>query len=646
VILLILIPVIFIPLRSYMLKKTLSAVSNKLKVHHYQVKWDGVSFRGLKSLVFKEVIIRSEDNNNEIHIDSLSLGVRIIPLIFKNIRINKFACREISVRYQTNNPDHTAGNQVQHDSSGIFSQLAGVDLADQTNRFIRRFFKYVPSIAVIRLLDINITYNEKSTRISIDNFAMLQGEVTGMLILSGDGATTHIPVKGQFDKGSHIAEVILISTDTGMFPVPLLRDKYGIKAGFDSLYFAVDLSDHSRQLVNVSGKFNISGLEVVGERLSASRIKINRFRSSFLTHLGKDQAELDSTTKVYLNEIRLRPFFRLGITAKPAIDFELLPVDWNAGIFFASLPAGMFTSLIGLKAEGTLHHFLRFSVDINNPDSLIFATRLTSDNFRILEYGNDDYRLINGSFNHHVYEQGQLKTTFVVGHENPDFIDFDQISPFLRAAVMTSEDGSFFFHNGFNPEAFRESIVTNIRENRFARGGSTLSMQLVKNVFLTRNKTIARKIEEALIVWLIENQNLVSKQRMYEVYLNLIEWGPGIYGINQASWFYFNKKPCDLSLQESIFLASIVPNPRWYKYTFIENGVPKPFFENYFDRMEELMVRKQFITAEDTNKTDPFVILRGRAAEAFAAVDTIRADSLIMKELEKIPAVVKLNIVK
>ncbi len=109
---------------------------------------------------------------------------------------------------------------------------------------------------------------------------------------------------------------------------------------------------------------------------------------------------------------------------------------------------------------------------------------------------------------------------------------------------MTSEDGSFFYHNGFNPNAFRESIVTNIKEKRFARGGSTISMQLVKNVFLTRNKTLARKIEEALIVWMIENKNLVSKQRMYEVYLNIIEWGPGIYGINQARQILFRKNTC------------------------------------------------------------------------------------------------------
>jgi len=104
-------------------------------------------------------------------------------------------------------------------------------------------------------------------------------------------------------------------------------------------------------------------------------------------------------------------------------------------------------------------------------------------------------------------------------------------------------------------------MILNIKERRFARGGSTITMQLVKNVFLNRNKTIARKMEEILLVWLIENQQLCSKERMFEVYLNIIELGPHIYGANEAAHFYFNKDASKLTLPESIFIASIIPRP-------------------------------------------------------------------------------------
>jgi hypothetical protein len=461
--------------------------------------------------------------------------------------------------------------------------------------------------------------------------------MTAMVKITGDTETIEIPLTGKLDKATSIIELNLTNADTSLLPVPLLKDKYGFQAGFDSLAFHLDVSDKNRHRVHLKGQFSITGFELKGQRLSTDNITINQFKSSFGVNIGSHYLEIDSSTIAYLNTIRLNPYLRISLEHNPVINIKVLPVSWNAADFFNSLPQGMFTSLTGLKAEGLLHYYLNFSVDLSNPDSLKFDTRLTSDNLKIAEFGIDDYRSMNGSFTHRVYEKGRLVASFLVGSENPDFVSLESISKFLRAAVMTSEDGSFYYHNGFNPEAFRESIVTNIKEKRFARGGSTITMQLVKNVFLTRNKTLARKIEEALIVWLIETKNLVPKQRMYEVYLNIIEWGPGVYGINQASHFYFDKNPANLDLQESVYLASIVPHPKWYKYTFVTNGVPRPFYGNYFNRMKQLMVRKEFILPGDTTNVRPEVVLKGSAARVFAASDSVVVDSVGFNELDLIP---------
>ena len=377
-------------------------------------------------------------------------------------------------------------------------RLAETNLSDITSRYIHRFFSYVPSKTRIQLFETRIFYAGKTTVIGFRDLNILHSKVTGTLLLSSKKSTAEISIDGRFKKSSYLAEVMLVNQSDSLLPLPILNDKYGIITGFDTVNILLDMSEHSRRLVNLSGKFNLSGLQLGGQRISSSSIKISNFNSSFLVHVGEKYVELDSSTQAYLNKIGIRPYLQVQMLKKPYVQFELLPVTWNAGDFFSSLPEGMFTSVNGLKASGTLHYFLNFSVDMAVPDSLKFETALTAENFRILEYGTDDYRKMNGSFYHEVYEKGKLKTAFIVGSDNPDFVPFDNISPFLRAAVMTSEDGSFFFHNGFNPEAFRESIVTNIKENRFARGGSTLSMQLVKNVFLTRNKTLGRKIEEAL----------------------------------------------------------------------------------------------------------------------------------------------------
>lgn len=625
-------------IRGFILQKAIHAVNARVKNHQYTAHWDEAGFKGVNTVFVKGIYIQSISGSNELFMDSVSVRIRILPLLLKKIRIREFECRTISVRYRAEKKSfEKAIAKADHDG-GMLNLVRNKDLSDMANKYIRRLFSYAPAKTRINRIQVRISSTGNPTLIALHGFSMANGKMTAKMVLAGDKYRTEIPMEGRFDKSSSVIEFQLSNADTSLLPVPLLREKYGISVDFDSLTFMVNLSDRNRHLVNAEGIFSFAGFVLNGERLSTSDIKIDHFRSSFLVHVGSHSLEVDSITRVNLNRIRLLPYFRLDLAGEPEIKLRLLPVNWAAGDFFSSLPQGMFTSLTGLKAEGKLHFFLDFSVNLNNPDSLFFDMKLREEDFKIIAYGADDYRMLNGDFIHKVYERGRLVTAFLVGAGNPDFVPFEQISPYLRAAVMTSEDGSFFYHNGFNPNAFRESIVTNIKEKRFARGGSTISMQLVKNVFLTRNKTLARKIEEALIVWMIENKNLVSKQRMYEVYLNIIEWGPGIYGINQASRFYFEKTPAMLDLRESVYLASIVPRPKWYKYTFDSNGMIKPFFGNYFNRLKELMVRKEFIGPGDTVGVRPVITLTGPAAQVFSIPDSTVTDSLIMDKLRIKPS--------
>ena len=270
-------------------------------------------------------------------------------------------------------------------------------------------------------------------------------------------------------------------------------------------------------------------------------------------------------------------------------------------------------NLADIKTIGNLSYYLNFSVDLNTPDSLYFYSELKPEGFKIQHFGKVNLGFINDPFEYTAFEEGKPFRTFWVGTENPNYKTFSQIPDFLKFALLTSEDGAFFYHQGFVPDAFKESIITNIKQHRFARGGSTISMQLVKNVYLNRNKTVARKFEEALIVWLIENLRLVSKERMYEVYLNIIEWGPGIYGANEAAHFYFDKDVSKLSLAESIFLASIVPRPKGFKYSFDENHQLKESLSDYYRRVSEKMLKREQINEQEFNNLKSKVELKGPA---------------------------------
>lgn len=142
-------------------------------------------------------------------------------------------------------------------------------------------------------------------------------------------------------------------------------------------------------------------------------------------------------------------------------------------------------------------------------------------------------------------------------------VPYERIPKYVIDAVVVAEDGTFWSHGGFDWYEFRESFLRNIREGRFARGASTITQQLVKNLFLSSSKDPVRKLKEWILTWKMEKS--LSKTRILELYLNIIEWGDGIYGIGAAAQQYFQKPVEELTREESARLAAVIPNPKRYR---------------------------------------------------------------------------------
>ena len=150
----------------------------------------------------------------------------------------------------------------------------------------------------------------------------------------------------------------------------------------------------------------------------------------------------------------------------------------------------------------------------------------------------------------------------VLGPNNPHWTPFSQIPLALLWTVIVAEDDTFYQHNGFNVSAIRDALWEDIKRRRFVRGGSTITQQLAKNLYLSKKKSFVRKLKEAAIAWKLERH--LDKNRILELYLNIIEWGPGVYGIEEAGWHYFRKPPADLNFFECVMLAAIIPSPQRY----------------------------------------------------------------------------------
>jgi membrane peptidoglycan carboxypeptidase len=138
-------------------------------------------------------------------------------------------------------------------------------------------------------------------------------------------------------------------------------------------------------------------------------------------------------------------------------------------------------------------------------------------------------------------------------------VPYSAISRFMEVAVLTTEDGRFPRHHGFDDEAIVNSIRENLRTGRFVRGASTISMQLARNVYLGRERTISRKLQEAVLTLYLEQE--LTKQELMELYLNVIEFGPLVYGVGPAARHYFNTSAGSLSLGQALYLSSILPSP-------------------------------------------------------------------------------------
>lgn len=143
------------------------------------------------------------------------------------------------------------------------------------------------------------------------------------------------------------------------------------------------------------------------------------------------------------------------------------------------------------------------------------------------------------------------------------WVNYTAIAPIAKRAVVASEDDRFMEHHGFDWTGMQAAFEKNLAEGEFAAGGSTISQQLARNLFLSPSKNLLRKGEEALITVMLEAT--LGKRRILELYLNVVEWGDLIYGIGAASEVYFHKPPRALTPFEAAFLAAMLPNPRFYQ---------------------------------------------------------------------------------
>ena len=171
------------------------------------------------------------------------------------------------------------------------------------------------------------------------------------------------------------------------------------------------------------------------------------------------------------------------------------------------------------------------------------------------------------------------------------WVSLGRISPYVIKAVIIAEDDKFWTHEGFDFEAMQKALAKDIQKKKLKAGGSTISQQLAKNLYLSPSKNPVRKIKEAILTWRIERN--LTKKRIIEIYLNVAEWGEGIFGIEAAANHYYGKAASLLTAEEAAKLACVLPNPR----RFAPTGTAR-YVASRADFIYQIMVRRGIVIPE------------------------------------------------
>ena len=286
-----------------------------------------------------------------------------------------------------------------------------------------------------------------------------------------------------------------------------------------------------------------------------------------------------------------------------------------------SIPTALVPDVRAMEFTGTFGATGKLAFDTRALDDLELSYRI-DDQCKFVHAPEEFEReRFTHPFEHQVYLPDGSVAEEETGPGSEAWVDLDHISPFMQVAVLTTEDGAFFKHLGFNHAAIRASIIANLKAGKFIRGASTISMQLTKNLFLSREKTVSRKLEEVILT--DYEEQTFSKNEIMELYLNVIEFGPDIYGIGAAADHYFGRKPDELNLAESLFLSSLLPNPIGYQKLY-EKGEISPSWTRNIHTLMQIAFKSGKISQQELDEglgraSDFFQRRRPRAPEAATA---------------------------
>ncbi len=623
--------------REALLQKMMAkAVEKAERDYGLEVKIGEAGFSGLSTVHMTDITVVPKDRDTLTTISDIIVGVKLFPLILGNVKLSQVILNDGKINVVFKDSLSNLDFILKRKKKDNPEKKNKLDLADLAHNLLNQLLYKIPDDMEVKNLLLTVNDNDTAKLTFLTTTATIDGgDLKSTILVNGNAATWH--VNGTVNPGGKKLDVKFFA-DGKKVELPYLNEKLHAKLSFDTVRTEMKSADYSGDDFKIEGSWSVRNLLINHAKIASNDILVPDAKIDANMLIGSNFVSLDSSSTVFLKKAIIHPYLKYTLSPNKIYEVKLLAPEQDAQEIFNSFPQGLFESLEGLKVSGKVRYDLNFYLDASLPDSVKFSSGLTPNNFKIIKWGKTNLQKINQEFVYTPYERGKRMRDIVIGPSNPNYTPLSEVSSNFKNAILTSEDPSFFSHKGFVSESIRKSFAVNFKEKRFVRGGSTISMQLVKNVFLSRQKTLARKAEEILIVWLIENNRLISKNRMLEVYFNIIEMGENVYGIGEATRHYFGKTPYELNIGEGIFLANIVPRPKIALYKFKGDGGLKDYLYPYFKYIGAIMARRG-LTGPDSSGYGFYNVHLREGLRKYLLPDSTAIDTNAFDSDDPLPAI-------
>jgi hypothetical protein len=620
--------------RDSLLQTAIVKIENKM-ANDYDTKLfvEKANFEGVSSVQFQKINVVPNNADTLFSVEKVTAKINLFKLLVGTIQLEKLEMKNGFIQLVKNKNGRNFDAFLKHKKDDN-SPSENSNYAKSTYRLLTRVLNLIPT--EMQLENLSFRMNDMGRKVTLKtNQLLLKDEVLATTIdVKTNSYFQKWNIKGTANPRNKTADLKFFNSDNSKIIVPYLNERFGLLSSFDSIHLNITKIEMESGELHIDGFSSIANLTLSHPKIASKEVVIKKALFDYRFLFGEHFMAIDSSSTIQMNEVKMHPYAEYSTEQDTVYKLKIAIPKMKAQQFITSLPNGLFSHFVGMQTQGNFEYKLDYKFVKHKPKQLVFESKLTKENLRILKYGEANLSKLNSEFTYRAMENGVPQRPILVGPSNPNYTPIDQISPYLQKAVLTCEDPSFFSHRGFINDAFKQSIIKNLKTKKFSRGASTISMQLVKNVFLTREKTLSRKLEEILLVYILENNHISSKQRMLEVYFNVIEWGPNVYGIGEAANFYFSKKPADLTLKECLFLASIVPKPKKFMYEFETDGFLKAIENKKQTFISNIMLRRGLIMPDDTIGQHLPMAITGNARSflKFEVKDTIQIDSTFVEE--------------